>query len=369
MSRYTPRVALAVAATSALALVAPAFADSTSGVAVSLSSLGGTRQFAVENVSGAPLTAISLGTGGMQPFRTHVTDSNFANLTKGYSVAATMSNLYLKTTSGHNYAVKVPSSDVSLAYGTAPLSALGVSLPVLPKLSLSGTLASCANLPSSVQTTLGLSSAGVPISTDPLVNTALTSLCTALGTGVPVATTVDSFLQTVVPTLASVADLPTQLTGATPGAFSQADFGADTVGSGDPAKAGAPAATSLPIMNGTPGLSSALLIQITSKLNAILSAVPLTALDETKAKTSIAAVISALSANTTTALVANALNTLTATQQIAVLNTLVASLLPPSLANIASVSGQYYAFPSLKATPTTPVAGTYDGTLTVTFVG
>lgn len=369
MSRHTPRVALAVAATSALALVGPAFADSTSGVAVSLSSLGGTRQFAVENVSGAPLTAISLGSGGTQPFRTHVTDAGFANLSKGYSVAATMSNLYLKTTAGHNYAVKIPSSEVSLAYGSAPLSALGLSLPVLPKLSLTGTLASCANLPASVQSALSLSSAGVPVSLDPAVNTALAGLCAALGTGVPVSTTVDSFLKTVVPTLSSVADLPTRLTGATPGSFANADYGVDTVGAADGARTGAPAATALPIMTGTPGLTSVLVTELSSKINAVLGAVPLTALDETKAKTSVAAVVSALSADAATALVGNALNTLGASQQIALINTLVASLLPPTLADIASVSGQYYAFPWLRATPTTPVAGTYDGTLTVTFVG
>ncbi len=38
------------------------------------------------------------------------------------------------------------------------------------------------------------------------------------------------------------------------------------------------------------------------------------------------------------------------------------------LADIKGITGGYYAFPILKAVPTTPVPGTYNGTMTVTFV-
>lgn len=372
------RIALALAlAASLLALGAPARAvtpvcttttvtSCVAGVPVTLTSLGGIRQFAVETVSGAELTALDLGTGGTQPFRTHVTDTAFSNLTAGYSVSATMSNLYFKTTTGHNYAVKVPSSEVSLTYGTSPLSALGVSLTDLPKLSLSGTLASCAGLPSTVQTTLGVSTLGVPLDS---ADAALASLCTALGTGVPVTATIDGVLQTVTPTLASILDLPTALTGASPGAFSNPAF-AGTVGAGDPAAATAPAATARRIMTGTPGLSAGLLSALTTALGNALAGVPLTTASDAGARTSLAAAISALQTSSTLAVAAvgNALATLSSAKQVAVLNTLTSTLVAPLLGDIAAVNGQYFAFPILTATPSAPLAGTYDGTLTVTFV-
>ena len=60
MRRLTrPGVALA-AATTALALAGPALAAS---VDVTITGLGGTRQFSVEDLSGATLTALDLGTG------------------------------------------------------------------------------------------------------------------------------------------------------------------------------------------------------------------------------------------------------------------------------------------------------------------
>ena len=64
------------------------------------------------------------------------------------------------------------------------------------------------------------------------------------------------------------------------------------------------------------------------------------------------------------------LNTLTAADQVTVINTLftLAPVALPTLADSASVTADYYGFPILRATPTTPVAGTYDGTMTVTFV-
>ena len=109
MSRsLTRRVSALTALGVGVAVAAPAFAvtpvctsttvtQCIAGVPVTLPSLGGVRQFAVETVSGTELTGLDLGTGGQQPFRTRVTDTAFANLTQGYSVSATMSNLYLKT--------------------------------------------------------------------------------------------------------------------------------------------------------------------------------------------------------------------------------------------------------------------------------
>lgn len=69
-----------------------------------------------------------------------------------------------------------------------------------------------------------------------------------------------------------------------------------------------------------------------------------------------------------TAALGAVLSTLDVADQVAVINTLTGTLVPPVLADIVSLNGNYYAFPVLRATPSTPVAGTYDGTLTVTFV-
>src|SRR4051812_24419497 len=137
--RLTP----ALAALVALAVAAPALADN---VSVTLTGAGGTRQFSVEDLVGNPLTALDLGTGSSQPFRLHVQDAAFLPSAGqgGYTVTSTMSNLYLKTgPSSYNYAVKVPSSELSVGFGSNPLSVGPLSLVDLPKLSVSGTLASC----------------------------------------------------------------------------------------------------------------------------------------------------------------------------------------------------------------------------------
>jgi hypothetical protein len=64
----------------------------------------------------------------------------------------------------------------------------------------------------------------------------------------------------------------------------------------------------------------------------------------------------------------NAIAVLSAAKQVALLNTLTSTLVTPVLGDIQTVDGQYFGFPILHATPSTPVPGTYDGTLTVTFV-
>ncbi len=372
------RLAALAAAGCLLAVAAPALAvtpacttttvtQCIAGVPVTLTSTGGTRQFAVENIGGTELAALDLGTGGSQPFRTHVTDTNFSSLTEDYTVGATMSNLYLKSGATHNYTVKVPSSEVALAYGTTPLSALGLSLATLPKLSLSGVLSSCGSLPAAAKTTLGLSAIGAVV--DP-TDLALVQLCAALGTGVPVSGTVDGLLQTVTPAVTSLLDLPTALTGAESGAFTNPAF-AGTVGSADPAAGTAPAATPRRIMTGTHGMSAGLQAALTTALNNALAGVPLTSVNDLGARTTLAAVVASLQGSSTAAVAAagNAIALLgNAAKEVAVLNSMTSTLVPPVLGDILRVSGQYFGFPILQATPTAPVPGVYDGTLTVTFV-
>jgi hypothetical protein len=343
-------------------------ATCVAGVPVSVVGLGGTRQFTVEDVTGADLTSLDLGTGGAKPFRTHVADAGFTATGQSYSVSATMTNLYLRQGAGHDYAVKVPSSAASLGFGSSPLAGSGISLVDLPKLSVTGTLgSSCLGLSSTLKSALGLNLSGLPIDA---TNTLLSGFCTTLLTDQSVGATVDGVLQTVAPVVSSLTDLPTPLSGATGGTFTNPSFASGTVGANDPAANGT-TPTSVPIMTGgalnlTAGLTSAL----TSALNSALTGLPLVSADDTGARTTLAAAVAALSSSgdAITSKLGAVLNTLSAANQVTVLTSLASSLVAPVLGDVASLNGNYYGFPILQATPSTPVAGTYDGTLTVTFV-
>lgn len=343
-------------------------AQCVAGVPVTVTGVGGTRQFNVEDIKGDDLTSLDLGTGGAQPFRTHVTDTGWTAVNQGFTVSATMTNLYLRQGSNHDFAVKVPSSDVSIGFGGVPLAGKGISLDDLPSLSISGTLSSCASLSAPLRSALGLSALGLPL--DPS-NVNLATLCTLLGvTGGPVSATVDGVLQSVTPTLTSLLDLPTPLSGATGGTFTNPSFAAGTVGADDPAATSTPA-TSVPIMTGgAMNVTSGLISALTTALGSQLSGLPLVNSTDTGTRTTVAALVNALmtSSDTLTSTLGSVLSTLPVADQVTVLTTLTSSLVSPVAGDIAALNGEYFAFPILRATPTTPVAGTYDGTLTVTFV-
>lgn len=358
--------AVPAAAVSATCTGSPA--TCVAGVPVSVTGLGGTRQFSVEDVKGDDLSALDLGTGGAQPFRTHVNDSAFTATTQQYSVSASMTNLYLRQGNAHDYAVKVPSSDVSIGFGGNPLAGKGINVVDLPKLLVGGTLGSCGSLGSTLQAALGLSGAGIPLD---LSNLQLVQLCGLLaGVDTTVSATVDGTLQSVTPTLTSLLDLPTPLSGALGGTFTNPSFAAGTVGAGDPA-AGQTAATSVPLMSGGAlALSAGLKTALTNALNTALAGLPLVNATDTGTRTTIAALVGAMSSSSDqlTSTLGSVVSSLPVAKQVSVLTTLASSLAAPVLGDIASISGDYYAFPILKATPTTPVAGTYDGTMVVTFV-
>lgn len=343
-------------------------ATCVAGVPVSLQGLGGTRQFSVEDISGAELNALDLGTGGAQPFRTHVRDTGFTATGQSYTVSATMTNLYLRQGAGHSFAVKVPSSEVSIGFGSNPLAGNGISVIGLPKLSVSGTLSSCLNLSSTLKTALGLNALGLPLDSSDLQ---LAELCSLLGTtGGSVAATVDGVLQTVTPVVSSLADLPTPLSGAVGGTFSNPSFASGTVGFDDPGKT-ATTPTSVPLMSGGAlSLTSGLTTALTTALTAALSGLPLVNATDAGTRTTLAAAVAALSGSSDalTAKLGSVLSTVDAADQVAVLTTLASSLVAPVAGDVLSLNGHHYGFPVLRATPSTPVAGTYDGTLTVTFV-
>lgn len=369
-----PTTALA-AATAVIALASPALAAS---VDVTVVGLGGTRQFSVEDLSGATLTELDLGTGQAKPFRTRVTDTGFlpaSAASDDYTVTATLSNLYLKTgSSSYNYAVKIPSSALAIDFGSTPLAGSGISLQDLPKLSLTGTLSSCLALSDPLKAALGLGTSGLldGLPLDPS-NTALATLCTTLLSTQSLTATVDGVVQDLTPTITDVLDLPSQLGGAVGGPFTNASYAAGTVGAGDTSGAsGAPSPTAVSLMSGTHNLSAGLITALTSVLNDALAGLPLVSTAATPTKSTLDAVVAGLSTtgNTLASQLSAVLATLSAADKATVLNGLglTATPLAPVLADIAGITGSYSAFPILTASPDNPVAGTYGGTMTVTFV-
>lgn len=365
-----PGAALA-AVTTVVALAGPALAAS---VDVTVVGLGGTRQFSVEDLNGATLTALDLGTGQAKPFRTHVQDASFlpaSALTDDYSVNATLSNLYLKTgASTYNYAVKIPSSALAINFGSTPLAGSGVTLQDLPKLTVAGTLPSCLNLDSTLKSILGVSTLGLPLDSS---NTALAAFCTTLLTTQSVTSTVNGVVQNLSPAITNVLDLPSQLAGATGGPFTNASYAAGTVGAGDTTGAtGAPPATAVSLMTGTHNLSAGLISSLNTALTNALSGLPIVSSTAVPTKTTTDAVVAGLTSasNALANELAAVLATLSDANKATVINTigLTANPLTPVLADISGITGNYYAFPILTASPNNPVAGTYGGTMTVTFV-
>lgn len=355
-----------LAAAAALSLAAPSFGD----VTVTLQGTNGTRQFSVEKLDGTPLTALDLGTGAPTQFQVHVKDTSFLpGLGQGsYSASATMTNLYLQDSAGNpNYNVKVPSSELSIGFGPTPLSIAGLSLVDLPKLGLTGTLSGCTNSVlglTSLATSLGLTYASL---TPDQLN-ALTALCTQIGlTAAPVTTTVDGALQTLTGLVPpSLLDAPTALSGAIGGTFTNPAYPAGATDK----PASPPAATALTLMQGAPSLTTTLANLIKSAL--VSTGVPVVASSGTALTTPLSVTQSLASAGTGTVsgALSQLLQTLSAPQQVSTINSVLSftGFSLPTLSDIHAVSGDYYSKPYLNANPRTPVAGTYGGTMTVTFV-
>ncbi len=367
LSRRTAVVALT--ACCAATATAPALAaDGANNVSVSLSAVGGTRQFDVlETGSTTALSALDFGATDSKAFRTRVRDENFETLSKSYSVTATMSNLYLKRGNGtHDPATKIPSGQLSLAQGA--LSADALTASILPKLSVGGALASCATLPADVKTALG-----IPVGSVDLVGALvgvtgqLATVCNALGSaGAPVAGVIDGAVKTVTTTLADVTKLPNALTAGTGRAFSDADYAHDAVAALDPDGTGAATPTGIGVMSGASALSlpTELVNALKAQLTTALAGTPLVSATDSGADTTLSRALGTI----TNPAVRTAVAGLSAAQQAELLSTLPVTLLDPTLATLRGLTTAYYATPTLNATRTAPVPGVYDGTLTLTFV-
>ncbi len=377
MSRPTAR-RLAVLATTASCLAAaavPALAQSASeDVKVSYVVADGTRQFSVTELNGTTaLQDFTFDSALQKPFRTIVKDTNRLLSSEGYHVNAQMTNLYLKTATGHDYTAMIPSKNLSLTYGANPLAGTS-SLPVVPRVSLAGTIGTCAD--TNVAGALGITALTNPLGSllDPafaVLSPLLQTVCTELGAlssaARTVDATVDGALKTVTAPLA-LPDLPFALTGASQaGAFTNPSF-QGAIATLDGAKSGAAAATTKRIMTGTPlvpsGDLTGLLAGLTSTLTSTIGSTALVTGDNSGVTTLTNALAAISSQNS--ALVST-ISKLTATDQLDLVKLLTDTLLPVNLTALTSVTGQYGAFPVLQANPLGTKQGTYEGTLIVDF--
>jgi hypothetical protein len=128
-------------------------------------------------------------------------------------------------------------------------------------------------------------------------------------------------------------------------------------------------------MQGTQNLSAALASLISGAVSSALTGVgapPLVAGSGAAATTaeSITTKLATAGIGTVSAALGQALQAMASPDQLTAINTLfhLTGVLTPLLADIHAVTGNYYSVPVLTANPRTPVAGTYGGTMTVTFV-
>lgn len=366
--------ALVLAAATTVALAGPALADATALVGVTYTTTDGTRQFAVKELDGTTdLAPFTFGPEMTKPFRTIVKDQNRLLSSSGYQVNASMTNLYLRTASGHDYTTYIPSSALSISYGSNPL--LGTStLPVSPKVLLTGAagvLGTCAD--TSVAMLLGLpgplasplDAAGLLGLTAPLRGVC-TQLANVVSTPISTVATATSL---VLDTALSLANLPFALSGAQQGgAFTLPSY-AGTVAAGDGAASSAQPPTTKRIMAGTSLVGTGanltgLLGTLTTALHSQLDSLPAVGtgakLTLTQAQAGLSAVQPALASALASAL--------DATQLTALLNKLTATVQTLTGADLSSVSGTYDAYPVLTVAPSASKAGSYDGTLVVDYI-
>lgn len=369
-------LALLVTAATLAAVAAPALADGGTPVGVSLVTADGTRQFSVTQLDGTTaLSSFTFGQSLTQPFRTTVKDTNRLLNSNGYQVTATMSNLYLKTATGHDWDTYIPSSALGLTYGATPLVGTA-KLPVSPRILIQGTLATCSD--ASIASALGFSS--VSALTTALLGvlnpamTAVKNVCTQLGllAGQPldtVTTAATQLIDLASSMAGSLTNLPFALTGALQGGpFANPSYAG--VGAGDPHPSNATPTTKL-IMQGTSLLGTAsdltgLLAALTTELQAEIGTLPLVSNSGAPALLTLAQAQTALSS--VKPLLANALSALPGGQATDLINQLAATVQAVTKLDLSSVTGTSDAYPVLTAAPVASKAGTYDGTMTVDFI-
>ncbi len=320
----------AMAALSGLALGASGAPVSAQSVPVTLQNTTSARTLHVESMTGQSLSSLDFGSVRSLPFRVRVVDSSFTRTP--FTVSATMTNLYLDS-GGLQYGTKIPSSGVSLGSQANPLNILGVSAAVQPLVNTVTTITDatiCAALA--------------------LAMTGLTPACTITTTGLT--GNVQNLNVTV--DLAALSNLPLLPQANQTGPFTNAEFGAGTVGDGDTAgKAAAASLSPTPkqVVSGAPVSTPAVLTALTNALTTtpLATLVPLATV--TAALQAQLPAIGALSTAQIDSLLAATVGT------------------PQGLTSglILSQTGTYMSLPTLNvAVPSGVPAGQYRGTLVVT---
>lgn len=331
----------------------------------------GTRQFKVTEVDGVtPLADFTFDSTRQKPFRTVVNDVNRPLLSDGYQVNAEMTNLYRVVDATHDFESPIPAKNLTLTYGATPLAGTA-TLPVVPRISLSGALGTCAD--ASIVTALGLPGAvATPALTDPvfvLLSPLLQTVCTELsllsGAARTVDVTVDGALESITAAL-SLSDLPFTLTGGEGGQFTNPSYDGP-IASLDPAATGATAATAKRVMTGNPLASIGDVSRMLDSLTAALvAAVPSTLIaSDNSGVATLAAALAAISAEN--APLVSTISRLDVQDQLDMLGLLTQTLLDVDMTALTTTTAQYDAYPVLQVAEYAAQQGTYEGTLVVDF--
>lgn len=330
----------------------------------------GTRQFTVTEVDGVtPLADFTFDTSRQKPFRTVVNDVNRPLLSDGYQVNAEMTNLYRVDGASYDFDSPIPAKNLTLTYGATPLAGTA-TLPVLPRISLVGTLGTCADG--------GVAAAlGIPVVTSvapldpvfallsPLMQTVCTELSLLSGTARTVDVTVDGALESITAAL-SLSDLPFTLTGGEGGRFTNPSYDGP-IASLDPAATGASAATAKRVMTGNPLATVGDVTRMLESLTAALvAALPSTLISsDNSGVATLTAALAAISAEN--APLVSTISRLDAQDQLDLLALLTKTLLDVDMSALTTVSAQYDAYPVLQVAEFAAQQGTYEGTLVVDF--
>lgn len=320
-----PLPLLGAALTAAALVAAPAAAQTSVDVTLN-NGVSGTRVLFVEDVTGSPLTSLDFGSARSLPFRVRVEDTTMSR--DGFSVNATMTNLYRDNGGTLDYASKIASENLAISNPLNSLGVVDVSAHVQPLVDTVTTI------------------------TDPAVCLALTlgtSPCQLSLTGLV------GEVQTVtsVVNLSDLSNLPLLPQAAEIGAFTAPDY--QGAGAADPAKPGAFTPTSKRMLAGSPVATPAVLTALKTTLDGIVAGLP--SEQVVNDDTLIAGAVALLGA-------------LTADQVTAILNSPTVVTVQNLLADhVLSQTGKYSSNPMLNVTiPEGAPAGSFRGTLVVTAI-
>jgi hypothetical protein len=312
----------------AVATTAPSPA-SAEQVTVSLSNPGGSRTLYVENLLGQPLTALDFGTTRSQPFRVRVVDATMDR--SGFQVLTSLSNLYMESGPGYDWATKIPAANVAVAYPPNPLNLISPSAVVAPVYDMTETVggAVCATI----------QAAG--------------GSCSIVMSGV------EGFRKTVslAVNLADLNSLPLiPQTGET-GAYTSADYSG--IAAADPAKPGSFTPTNRRVISGVVSNAVTTLNSVTAALKAVVTGQPVGSVVDT----------ATLASSLRAALTGPVFDALLPSQVQAILDGLTVVVRDVTSAELLGQSGTYLSYPKLDVTlPANQTPGSYKGTLVVTAV-